>query len=155
MGCFKVSNLFCLWFEWENLVKKGKLWQLQSIYHEKNNPKYKTEENVKVRGFMCKGDRGPVTVISLFNQEHERYKYTVSQNRFMYFVVQWSSNDVICDHQSLLMDTSWEDRGESSLQDLNSTCCQLNKWAILILHEPRKAWITQPFFRKLSSEESR
>jgi len=52
-------------------------------------------------------------VISLFNQEHERYKYTVSQNRFMYFVVEWSSNDVIFDHQSLLMDISREERGES------------------------------------------
>lgn len=37
---------------------------------------------------MCKADRGKVTVISLFNQDHERYKYTVSQNRFMCFVVE-------------------------------------------------------------------
>lgn len=62
---------------------------------------------------MCKADRGKVTVISLFNQDHERYKYTVSQNRFMCFVVEWSSTDVIFEHQSLLLNSSREERGES------------------------------------------
>lgn len=63
---------------------------------------------------MCKGSKETVTMISLslFNQEHERYKYT-SQNRFMYFVVECSLNNVIFDHQSLLINTSREERGES------------------------------------------